>query len=106
MLERVLIVGYGSIGKRHLRIARETLPNADIRVLRYQCTAGTLEDANGSFNQISEACFYRPQAAVIANPAPFHLDVARALADVDTHLLVEKPLSHDARGVRILLQRM
>lgn len=106
MMERVLIVGHGSIGKRHLRIARETLPNADIRVLRHQPHTDTPEFANGCFSSLAEACAFGPQAAVIANPAPFHLDVAGALADASAHLLIEKPLSHDTNGVQPLLQRM
>ena len=36
MIDRLLLVGYGSIGKLHLRIARETLPDADIRILRHR----------------------------------------------------------------------
>ena len=35
-MQRVLIVGYGSIGQRHLRIVRESLPDATIMVFRNQ----------------------------------------------------------------------
>ena len=34
MISRILIVGFGSIGKRHLRLARKLLPFAEIAVLR------------------------------------------------------------------------
>ena len=47
MINRVLIVGLGSIGKRHLRLARDLLPNADIRVLRHQPTNDVPENSNG-----------------------------------------------------------
>ena len=106
MLERVLIVGYGSIGKRHLRIARETLPNADIRVLRHQSFSGSIELADGCFSDLEQARSYRPQAAVIANPAPFHIATALALAGAHTHLLVEKPLSTDSSGAQALIRTM
>lgn len=104
MINRLLIVGYGSIGKRHLRIARETLPEADIRILRHQPCDATLELADGCYSSLEEACAFAPQAAVIANPAPFHLDTALALTAVGSHLLIEKPLSHTTNGAQRLLQ--
>ena len=104
MIERVLVVGLGSIGKRHLRIARETLPSADIRVLRHQPCDSTPEFANGCFGSIEDACSFAAQVAVIANPAPMHIETALALAGVGSHLLIEKPLSHTASDAQILLQ--
>lgn len=104
MIERLLIAGLGSVGKRHLRIARETLPQADIRVLRHQPCTETPEFADGCFDGLKEACAFAPQAAIIANPAPFHLDTALALAAVGCHLLVEKPLAHATGGIEALLE--
>ena len=104
MIERVLVVGLGSIGKRHLRIARETLPAADIRVLRHQPCDSTPELANGCFGSIEDACAFAPQISVVANPAPMHIENAVALAGVGSHLLIEKPLSHTASDAQILLQ--
>lgn len=106
MIDRVLIVGYGSIGKRHLRIARETLPNADIRVLRHRPCPEIPEFADGCLADLAQVYAFAPQAAVIANPAPFHLDSALALASAACHLLVEKPLADAARGVEPLLQQV
>lgn len=106
MINRVLIVGHGNIGKRHLRIARESLPDADIRVLRHQPCDATPEFADGCFDNLEEVCAFAPQLAVIANPAPFHLDTALALANAGSHLLIEKPLFSTASGVRPLLHRV
>ncbi len=106
MIERILIVGYGSIGQRHLRIVRESLPAADIRVLRRQPGGATPEQANSCFSTLATACAFAPQVAVIANPAPFHLDTALALANAGSHLLIEKPLSHTASGILPLLERV
>lgn len=105
MIERVLIVGQGSIGQRHLRILRENLPQADIRVLRHRPGSGVSELANGVYHDLADACAFAPQVAIIANPAPFHLQVATALVAVGSHLLIEKPLSHDLAGVEALLQQ-
>lgn len=104
MFDRVLVVGYGSIGQRHLRIIRAFLPNADIRLLRHQPSTSTPQEANGCFCALSGACAFAPQATVIANPATYHVETALALAAVGSHLLIEKPLAHDSVGVPVLLQ--
>lgn len=105
MIDRVLIVGHGSIGQRHLRIVRQNLPQADIRVLRHRPGSGVPELANGVYHDLADACAFAPQVAIIANPAPFHLHTAAALVAVGSHLLIEKPLSHDLAGVEALLQQ-
>ena len=92
-IDRVLIIGHGSIGKRHLRLAKELLPSADIRILRHQECTVIPEHANGCFSRLEHALSFAPHIAIIANPAPYHLSMARALAQGGAHLLVEKPLS-------------
>jgi len=104
MIERILIVGYGSIGKRHLYLARQLFPNADIRVLRQKVTATNIKYANGFFSDFQEALNFSPQIAIIANPAPFHISTAQALAQIGVHLLVEKPLSISCDGIRRLIE--
>jgi len=105
MISRVLIVGYGSIGQRHLRIVRESIPDADIRVLRHQPSETIPEFADGCFSRIEDACAFEPQVALIANPSPFHVATAGALLGVGTHLLVEKPLANSVNGIAALLQQ-
>lgn len=102
-IERLLIVGYGSIGQRHLGIARALLPNTDIRVLRHQPCQSTPEHANGCMSSLSEALAFAPQIAVIASPSSLHMQTAQPLAEVGVHLLVEKPLSSSVDGVGQLL---
>ncbi len=103
-INRVLIVGHGSIGKRHLRLARELLPTADIRVLRHRSSNEVPEFANGCFFAKEDALAFLPKIAVIASPAPFHLGTAQALAATGVHLLIEKPLSTSSDGVTQLLK--
>ena len=105
MIDRILIVGLGSIGKRHLRLARELLPKADIRVLRHQASSEIPELSNGCFSSIDKAIAFAPQIAVIASPAPFHIPTAQALAEVGVQLLIEKPLSASLDGVTQLLEQ-
>ena len=98
MIDRLLIVGHGSIGQRHLRIARGLLPNADIRVLRHQTCEFIPENADGCMSRLDEALAFAPQAAVIASPSTFHMQTALPLANAGVHLLVEKPLAASYDG--------
>ena len=103
MINRLLIIGYGSIGQRHLRIARGLLPNADIRVLRHQICESIPENADGCMSRLDEALAFAPQAAVIASPSTFHMQTAQPLANAGVHLMVEKPLAASYDGVATLL---
>lgn len=103
-IDRILIVGLGSIGQRHLRLARQLHPNADIRILRHQAGSPVPNTANGVFSRIEDACAFAPQLAAIASPASLHIATAQYLANNGTHLLIEKPLSNSLDGVRSLLQ--
>jgi predicted dehydrogenase len=103
LINRILIVGYGSIGKKHLKLAREILPQADIRVLRHKVHGDIPQYSNGLFFNIDEAINFAPQLAVIANPSAFHVSTAIKLASSGVHLLIEKPLSNNLTDVTKLL---
>lgn len=106
MLERLLIVGLGSIGTRHAKLARKLIPGAKIAVLRHR-NCPNLSDTGHidcCFTSMEEALQFRPQAAVIANPASFHLDVALPLASAGIHLLIEKPIAVDEKKVLELIE--
>lgn len=105
MLERLLVVGLGSIGKRHARIVRELVPGVQIVAFRRQATQDVNEpNIDYRVTSLDEALRFRPQAAVIANPSTLHLDVALPLAKAGIHLLIEKPLSNSSHGVTELLE--
>lgn len=101
-INRLLIVGAGSIGQRHARLARQLLPNADIRVLR-RSAAIAVPGTDGSVSNLDEALAFRPQAAVVASASVTHVDYALALARAGVHLLVEKPLDADVAKIPDLL---
>lgn len=94
MLERVLVVGLGSIGRRHARLIRQLVPGVKTAALRH---AAAPDPRNSEVDRccatMEEALRFNPQVAVIANPASHHLDAALPLARAGVHLLVEKPLS-------------
>ena len=104
MLERLLVVGLGSIGRRHARIVREMFPDVEIVALRHRKhTEPVPLSISRCVLRLEEALEFNPQAAVITNPASHHLDVAFPLAEAGVHLLIEKPISHSSMGVSELI---
>ena len=104
MIERILIVGLGSIGRRHLRLARELLPDVEIGLLRHKVDLIIPEGADFVFATMSEALIFSPDLAIIASPATFHLSTAIPLAEAGVHLLIEKPLSATSAGIEDLAE--
>lgn len=99
---RVLVIGVGSIGERHLRCFQSTgradmvicEPNDKLRgdiAERYN-VAETYADFDAA---VRVGC----DAAVICTPAPLHIPMAAKLAAARTHLLIEKPLSISLDGI-------
>lgn len=91
---RVLISGLGSIGRRHLRLLRQQWPALEIGVLRsgHGPDCSELQLADRLFTDMDTALDWQPSGAVIASPAPFHLEQALPLARNSVPLLIEKPI--------------
>lgn len=105
-IKKILIAGSGSIGQRHLTLARKLLPSAEIKILRSNLSGiGQQEvDLKNEFTCVNQAVDFSPCIAIIANAAPHHLRIALTLAKHGTHLLIEKPLSNTTDGVAELLR--
>lgn len=104
MLKRLLIVGLGSIGSRHARLARNLFPRVQIVALRHQsCQDSQSMGVDHCVTSLADALKFQPQAAVIANPATHHLEVALPLARAGVHLLIEKPISSSSLGITELI---
>ena len=105
MLERLLVVGLGSIGLRHVRVARKLAPGVRITGLRHRSQPNAQPvGIDRCVTSLDEAVQWAPQAAVIANPSSHHLDVAIPLALAGLHLLVEKPISNSTGRVSELIE--
>jgi len=103
--EYFLVVGCGSIGKRHIRnlleVGVKNVVAFDIQPSRREEVRGrlgvTVVDA------LEEAWEYGPKVAVIAVPTSMHIQVALQAVERGCHLFIEKPLSHNMEGVDQLL---
>ncbi len=104
---RVLVIGVGSIGERHLRCF-QTTERADVEFVEINETLRkTIAERYPTAKPlatIEAALEHTPDLAVICTPAQFHVSLATRLADAGIHLLIEKPLSISLDGVPELLE--
>ena len=103
MISRILIVGQGSMGLRHLAMARKLFPNAQIKILANNKTSDSIKLSDGFLDK-NQLRHFAPQVAIIASPAPFHVKMALELAGAGIHLLIEKPLSSSTDRVVELIE--
>jgi predicted dehydrogenase len=92
---KILIAGFGSIGRRHLNNLR-ALGETDFVLLRSHLSTLPDNDIKGLpvETNIEAALAHKPRAVVISNPSSLHLDVAIPAAKAGSSILMEKPVSH------------
>lgn len=99
---KALVVGSGSIARRHLANFRRLLPHAEVGCV--SASGRPLADgetcATTQHPSLAAAIAWAPDLAVIASPAPLHLDQACLLLDAGIPVLIEKPLSDSLGRVR------
>ena len=115
---KILMVGLGSIGQRHVRNLRQLLGDElellayRVRGLGHVITPGMGADATRDvaseynirvFANLDEALRQRPDAAFICNPNSMHLATAIACLRADCDLFIEKPLAASLDGIGELL---
>lgn len=104
---RVLIVGVGSIGHRHLRCFQATgraepsicEPNDELRQ-----RLSEQYHVERTYPNLDAALADPHDAAVIATPANLHVPMAMRLVERGLPLLIEKPLSTSLEGTEALRQ--
>jgi predicted dehydrogenase len=106
-MHRILVIGTGSIGERHVRCYQSTgravigicEPNEALRI-----NVGERYGIVDQFEKVEEALSERWDAAVIATPAVTHVPIACQVAERGLHLLIEKPLAIETGGVTELIE--
>jgi len=105
---RLLVIGAGSIGTRHLTVA--TAAGWSTAVVRRPSSASrprpTLPAATEVYESVDAAILaFKPDAAIVATPTALHLDVADALAKRAIPTLIEKPLATDSAEAERFAER-
>ena len=85
-INRILIVGLGSVGTRHLKYLRSMFPKVDIRALTSKSLNKIKYDLNGILNDIDEAIKTNQILLIVLNTN--HIEVSKNLL-YKIHLFVE-----------------
>jgi predicted dehydrogenase len=115
---KALFVGLGSIGQRHLRNLKKLKPEIDIMAVRSTRSAPVLCDANEvvlnasikehyeieEFDSLEDALAHKPDMVFVTNPTSFHLSVAIKSLLNGAFVFIEKPLSHEWKGIEDLIK--
>ncbi len=104
---KLLIIGVGSIGERHLRCFQST-GRVELSICELNDTlrndVGDRYSIERRFDNLESALAQNPDAALIAAPAHLHIPLAQTCAAADCHLLIEKPLATSPDGIDELIQ--
>lgn len=105
---KAVVVGLGSIGRRHIKNLKTIDPGTRIAVLRRPSAEKGLGDVGGLVDEIfcdpADALRWGPDVVFITNPAPFHMETAIGFAKNGVHLFVEKPLSVRVEDIDLVLR--
>lgn len=105
---KVLIVGFGSIGQRHLENLRRIDATAKVVIWHQHTDARDVpekfQDADHRVYSLEDALETRPDVALITNPASQHIKTGLDLAAYNISLFIEKPISNELDGVDELLE--
>ena len=102
---KVLFIGLGSIGKRHLRLLNETRSVENICWRSGEGRYANAFDAKYNikvFKDLGQAIQENPDFAIIANPTALHVETATAIAQAEIPFLIEKPVSDRLEGIEVL----
>jgi len=103
---RVLVIGCGSIGMRHMRnlkslgiddlMAFDTVADRRERA-QQECSARPFDSFDAALRSGADVAF-------VTTPTHLHVPIALQAARAGCHLFIEKPLSHTLEGVDELLE--
>ncbi|OHA08589.1 MAG: hypothetical protein A3B37_01815 [Candidatus Sungbacteria bacterium RIFCSPLOWO2_01_FULL_59_16] len=106
---KFLVVGTGSIGRRHFGNLR-ALGYRDIAVVRSKRRMDAPQ--REFFRKYQPRVFYdlgaalaeKPDAVFVCNPTSLHMPTARRAIRAGSHVFIEKPVSHSRAGIDQLLR--
>lgn len=111
---KILMIGLGAIGQRHLRNARALLGDgAEFLAFRARRLSRTLTETMEARENVDvereyglrvlatldDALIEKPDLVFISNPTSLHLETAQHVADAGCAMLLEKPLAENLDGV-------
>ncbi|MFP3903005.1 MAG: Gfo/Idh/MocA family protein [Armatimonadota bacterium] len=105
-MEKLLVVGCGSIGERHIRCLKHV---NDVQITPCDPRQGRLQEMQQLYGtqpgiaDYSEADLSEFDAVLICTPTYLHIPQSLRAIETGCHLFVEKPISVDMEGVEDLI---
>lgn len=103
-MKKILIIGGGSIGKRHAKNLL-SLGEKDITIVEVnpeRAAAVEKELSLSTVPSLEAELDKKPDIAFVCSPSIYHLEQAVQCAEAGCDLFVEKPLSHTTNGLKKL----
>jgi predicted dehydrogenase len=91
---KVVIIGLGSIAKKHIAAIREIRPDASIYALRSTETAVDISSIENIYS-VDEIKSIQPDFIIVSNPTILHGETIEKLIEFNVPLFIEKPALHD-----------
>ena len=117
MFDRILFIGLGGAGQRHLRLFKENCLE-ETQFIAYRSKSKTptlnvdftvnenktLEELYGIkiYENLEDTIDPQPDLVVISTPSAMHIEYAQFFAEKGINIFVEKPLSHSLQGFKKL----
>lgn len=98
---RILIIGYGSIAKKHEKVIREIIPNVEIYALRTSSMSPTVKDVTNIFTY-GDLQKVNPDFFIVSNATIAHATTLKKILPFEKPIFIEKPSLHnlqDAEGL-------
>lgn len=103
--KRLLIVGVGSIGERHLRCFQST-GRVDVSICELndelRQKVGNQYQVEKRYADLESALADPHDCAVIATPAHLHIEISKRAVQAGLDIFIEKPLSANFKGIEEL----
>jgi len=96
-----LVVGYGSIGSRHVENLL-SIPNMEVIICTKRKNIKKIGNKCQVFNTLKDALKQNPDFAIIANVSNLHIPTAIKIAKKGVDIFIEKPLSDSTKGIKEL----
>lgn len=91
---KILLISYGSIGKRHYKNIKKLVPKSEIKILR---TKNKKNFIKNEVNEI-EAAKFNPNLVVINSPANKHFYYYKKFYDSRRSFFIEKPIDSNSKN--------
>ena len=100
-MNKILVIGYGSIGKRHVRNLLE-YTNSQIIIYTKRQDLNFKTKRVTITNSLENGLSKNPNIGFICNETSYHIDAAIKLAQAGLDLFIEKPLSDSMKRIKTL----